>query len=1064
MLEMNLKNSWIAEQKNGKLMKRFLVIAMLALASCARVESEIETISSVVKAYDSFVISVENPDDTKVHLEGVGAVKWDVGDRIGVYSDLQGPVEFRRGEDGVFYGQTPVTGTRFYAFYPYDCFGYDGNNPEVLRTDNKNSCSKTNPLGLLMVAKSSDNNLYFTQTCGLLHFSFRCERSATLQAVFRGNDDEPVFGWGRVDLTEEKPRFVLDNDMTSCTLDSEQVTMAQGGVCDFYFQVPPMVFKNGINLTVKETDTETGGEKTYFKHTSKEVTVSRGLMKSFAVFGGNEGEESWQQEREALIAFYYAMGGPNWKDNTNWCSDKDVSEWVGVNTAGSYDGRHVSSIWLGDNNLIGKYENQLQQLRQLQLIDLSRNNISEVSFDGMQSLETIYIQDSPVTKVVVRDTPKLITFSSNRSSLLSELELPDNVQEILISQASVTNFDLSKFPQLTWFDGSGLDMPIINTNNNPELQSFVCESANIQSVDFSGSPKLFQINLSGNSYITSIDLSKQTELENLFMGFCNKLSYVNVSHSSKLKQLILGKMPCSFDSVLQLEKTDFPDLFNLDLTGNNLPSVDVSGYPKIKQLVVGANALKTLDVSQNPVLETLGISDNPGMREIDLSNNPLLEQFDCACSGGAEQGLLALDFTKNPKLKYLTFSNTAITDIDLSKNLSLVEVHIEKNSLLDYVTVSTSQSFTCHKDEHTKFKFVESGEFLYSSSDYSLDGTVELLQAATEGAGINVVLMGDAFSDRQHADGTYRGTMEKAMGALFSFEPLKSYRDCFNVYMVNVVSPNEVVSSFTSTALRFTFDDRGYPSGDSRACINYAFKALQKDDMDNSIILAFVNKENPQGRTQMFFPEDLTQPYSSGLGIVYMGTQSDDVLFRKVLTHEVGHAFAKLGDEYFYNDQYLGLVDVAVTETDIATLDTYASIGWYKNIDYVKDKAKCKWASYIGHPSYPEVDYYEGAARHPDLYRPTFNSLMRDHAYGEGFNVPSREAIYYRIHRLAYGPEWVFSRDAFINFDQSVKVNHAPAQFRVSAYGKKSITQSSPPIIVRKSWQEFMKLGNGTVD
>lgn len=1036
-------------------MKKYLFFVVIALAGCARVESEIETIGSSVNTYDSFTVTVENSDGTKAHVEASGAVKWDVGDCIGVYSDMQEPVEFRRGEDGVFHSQTPVTGTRFYAFYPFGSFDYDGNNPEILRTDNVNNRRETNPLGLLMVAKSSDNNLCFTQTCGLLHFSFQCERAATLKATFRGNNIEPVFGWGSVDMTEEKPCFVLDADMTSWILESEKVTMDQGGVCDFYFQVPPKVFKNGFNLAVTETDAETGEENVYYKETSKEITVSRGVMKSFATFDAVGIEEGYQREREALIAFYNAMNGDNWSNNTNWCSDKDVREWYGVDVAGNGN-NHVVAISLGDNKLSGKYANQLQSLAFLRDLDLSRNSISEIEIEGMPKLAAVGAQESPVTKVSIKNCPGFINFSAKGCQFLTELELPEEVGMIDISNTALQAFDISQYPKLEWFVGSYVDLPVINSTNNPELKSIICEYSNVSSVDFSGSPKLFQIVLSWNPDITSIDLSNQTELESLGMGFCDNLEYVNVSHSSKLKQLMLGKGQGSFSGILQLDKTDFPDLYNLDLTGNNLPSVDVSVYPKMKQLLVGANALKTLDVSQNPALETLDMSANPGLREIDLSNNPELKQFCCFSSGGTEQGLLALDFSKNPKLKDLRFSETAITEIDLSKNLSLEEVHIGGNSLLDYVTVSTSQSFTCYKDEHTRFIFVENGEPLYTSTDYSRDGTVELLQAATEGAGINVVLMGDAFSDRQHADGSYRETMEKAMEALFSMEPLKSFRDCFNVYMVNVVSPNEVVSSFTNTALNFDFDGYGYPSGDAQACINYALKAVQEEAMDDSIILTFVNKENPNGLTQMFFPEDLSKSNSSGLGIVYMGTQSDEVLFRQVLTHEVGHAFAKLGDEYFYNNPDLGLVDGPVTEADITMLDTYASMGWYKNVDYVKDKANCKWAFYIGHPSYPEVDYYLGASRHTDLYRPTFNSLMRNHTYGEGFNVPSREAFYYKIHKLAYGSGWVFDRDAFINFDLSLKASQAPAQYRVKAFNNENVIHSAPPIIERKTWKEFI--------
>ena len=37
-------------------------------------------------------------------------------------------------------------------------------------------------------------------------------------------------------------------------------------------------------------------------------------------------------ERAALIDFYNAMDGPNWENNTNWCSDKPLDQWYGVYT------------------------------------------------------------------------------------------------------------------------------------------------------------------------------------------------------------------------------------------------------------------------------------------------------------------------------------------------------------------------------------------------------------------------------------------------------------------------------------------------------------------------------------------------------------------------------------------------------------------------------------------------------------------------------------------------------------------------------------------------------------
>ncbi len=35
-----------------------------------------------------------------------------------------------------------------------------------------------------------------------------------------------------------------------------------------------------------------------------------------------------------------------------------------------------------------------------------------------------------------------------------------------------------------------------------------------------------------------------------------------------------------------------------------------------------------------------------------------------------------------------------------------------------------------------------------------------------------------------------------------------------------------------------------------------------------------------------------------------------------------------------------------------------------------------------------------------------------------GFNAPSREAIWYRIHKLAYGDEWEYDYEDFVEYDE----------------------------------------------
>ena len=56
------------------------------------------------------------------------------------------------------------------------------------------------------------------------------------------------------------------------------------------------------------------------------------------------------EERNALVAFYEATNGANWRRSDNWLSDQPVGTWYGV---GAGDSGHVIHLILESNGLSG---------------------------------------------------------------------------------------------------------------------------------------------------------------------------------------------------------------------------------------------------------------------------------------------------------------------------------------------------------------------------------------------------------------------------------------------------------------------------------------------------------------------------------------------------------------------------------------------------------------------------------------------------------------------------------------------------------------------------------------
>lgn len=340
----------------------------------------------------------------------------------------------------------------------------------------------------------------------------------------------------------------------------------------------------------------------------------------------------------------------------------------------------------------------------------------------------------------------------------------------------------------------------------------------------------------------------------------------------------------------------------------------------------------------------------------------------------------------------------------------------------------------------------------YISTDYSQDGKVETLQTATEGNGIDIVLMGDAYSDRQIADGTYEADMKYMYDNLFTKEPFRTHKDLFNVYYVNVVSATEGYEH-GNTAFSGYFGDGTQVGGNDQAVFGYALNALSEEEMDEALLIVAMNSDAYAGTCYMYYPtssfDTYAGDYGSGPSIAYFPKGGDKETFAQLLHHEAnGHGFAKLADEYAYES--MGTVPLDEVTMTRQNQDNW---GWWKNVDFTSDLSVVRWAHFIEDDRYARegLGAYQGGMTYwSGVWRPTYDSIMR---YNVGdFNPPSREAIYYRIHKLAYGDSWEYDYEKFVEYDA---VNRSTTASRASRsnYVERALEPTSPPVVVGKSWR-----------
>lgn len=309
----------------------------------------------------------------------------------------------------------------------------------------------------------------------------------------------------------------------------------------------------------------------------------------------------------------------------------------------------------------------------------------------------------------------------------------------------------------------------------------------------------------------------------------------------------------------------------------------------------------------------------------------------------------------------------------------------------------------------------------YESTDYSADGAVRVVQKASVGKGIPMVLMGDGFVDKDIADGTYARVMDKAIENLFSEEPVKSLRDYFNIYTVTAVSKNDAIGDEYTTAFSCVPDNQSTNIyADQEKVFNYMRKTNDADSL-NALAVVILNTNLHKGVTYLYSSKDRALQYSACFCPIIQDLESEQ--FRTVLVHEaIGHGLAKLADEYGYEK------NGAATQDAISQVEAYHQHNWMKNIDTTDDVTKVNWARFIGDSCFvsENIGVYNGAYTYASgLYRPTEQSMMNSNA--SPFNAPSRKIIYDKVMLLGKGQD-TSSYDDFVRFDEQ----HKPSVWQYS--------------------------------
>ncbi len=1128
-----------------------LSIASLSICSCA---IELQEDFHAGNYEYTFTAGYYDTSDTKSYIAD-GHVCWEEGDEVGVFVErIHGNLEYYKGTVNPAEGESPATvsfcsdyaleeGDILVARYPYE---EDWNSGGLSLQSLTVPDSQTNMTEMPMVSipftvtsASADKNhilgdFRFCNMGALLKFhiyssddSMKGEEVISVSiANISGDDIAGRFAYNLLNLPASfKPTYNFGGRsmVTSYNIGPEYKVgekALDGNTIPMI--VLPCTLKEGMCINIRTNNA------LYQKWTSSDVVIQRSMSYTLGIdlstMQRSEmslDEENVAKDKAALIAIYNALGGNNWYNKQNWCSDLPLDSWYGVST---YPDGTVYSLSLRNNNLTGNLPAECGNLTSIAYLDLAYNSISSndditapaslVSIDlsgnnlscfpswvlSAVNLESLGLNSCNITEAIpenIGNLTKLVILGLGENSFSGKI--PESIYgltklvSLFLSSNQLTGGISSSIGNLTELRTLSLEQNQLS-GSLPETigQCTKLEDIYLFTNKLTGSipssignlKDLRILSMAGNELSGEIPstIGDCISLTNIGLNN-NRLSGKipsSISALSNLRSLYLhtnnleGNIPASFASMAELQQfatfgnrlsgsipseiknSRFWDndwgyiIMGNDLTIENaMPS-----YPDFTSLSTTAGETITPDIfSQNELTVLFQWSsdciytDMPMMQKIyDKYKSRGLDVIGYAAE---DEAYMQMTLSANG-ITFRNFSHLK-TDNDICGFLDNGDHRcITAPVLFPYMTTpeitvydkTGTLIFSDLLESRDNFaSFVESYfSEGYISTDFSADKTVETLQSASSGNGINIVLMGDGFSDRQIKNGEYENQINNAYNALFSEEPFKTFKDCFNVKYIVAVSKNEGFVEGGETVFSTTFGEGTQMCGNHDKVFEYGKIAIGDDD--NAMLIVLANKMVNAGTCYMYSSSKGTSAgdYGEGASVSYFASGTSSEMFTNLIMHEaVGHGFAKLGDEYSYAEKG------TIPDETIQNYKNMEPYGWWKNIDFTtSDPTSVKWAQFISDTTYSadEAGVYEGGMEYPyGLWHSTADSRMNS-GYGH-FNAVSRYAIWYRINKLANGNSWNATYSDFVAYDA---VNRTSAVI-FSRQGNKSTSSRQERII-----------------
>lgn len=286
---------------------------------------------------------------------------------------------------------------------------------------------------------------------------------------------------------------------------------------------------------------------------------------------------------------------------------------------------------------------------------------AEINLDGSHLTEFVIDKDNSVY---------YINLAQNRLTSLDFTGGFANLEQLYLNLSTLESVNITGLPKLWDFnsnDNTSANPLSVKADDCPELLNMICQYGRAKEVSVKNCPKLKLYRCYGNPDIKSVDLTG-----------CEALDEINLDGAG-IESLVIPD--------------NEPALWYVNIHGNNLTSVDLSGYKALTALHCG-NAQKLASVKYPVSIKEIYHFNNPLLETVDVSGlSALTTLWSYADEGdGYHCGMKNLVFSENQNLTVVRAFRTQMESVDIRSCADhMTEAWFDANPSLKTITKRAGQ-------------------------------------------------------------------------------------------------------------------------------------------------------------------------------------------------------------------------------------------------------------------------------------------------------------------------------------------------------------------------------------